>query len=369
MITNRDADPPLEDIRGIIRDLIPSRPLEVDRCRHWTAHHLVAIRQQGVAPWLYHRLCLQPHATLPQELLQALRYDYMASALAAASREAPLNQMLEAFEDQRLELILLKGAYLGLVIYGDPALRPMSDVDILVREKDYDRAQEVLLAAGYVLAARDSAADIEDLNRAAVYSLRGNVTLLADLHRGLWSMDYYRIPEHIIWNNIVQGRFNSRRVHFLSPEMNFLHLAIHNLNHIGLLRDWLDLALLIKQTDLDWDRLVSLARSSGVMRPLYFVCADLGTGFQVVPKHVMQSLALYAPHWLEDRVIRHRLSYLWRLFARLRRLPGWRTRVGYLRLKLSSLGSQNSGSSRILGWFSGLSARFGFFLHLWRGGR
>lgn len=48
-----------------------------------------------------------------------------------------------------VETCLLKGAALVAAVYRDPALRPMSDADLLVRPKDALRAIEVLIAEGW----------------------------------------------------------------------------------------------------------------------------------------------------------------------------------------------------------------------------
>jgi hypothetical protein len=45
--------------------------------------------------------------------------------------------------------LVLKGAALAHLVYGDPRLRPMRDVDLLIRKRDADRALDVLMRCGF----------------------------------------------------------------------------------------------------------------------------------------------------------------------------------------------------------------------------
>ena len=45
--------------------------------------------------------------------------------------------------------LVLKGAALAHLVYGDPRLRPMRDVDLLIRKADAGRARDVLMRCGF----------------------------------------------------------------------------------------------------------------------------------------------------------------------------------------------------------------------------
>jgi len=51
---------------------------------------------------------------------------------------------------RRHPVIVLKGAYLAEAVYGDVALRPMCDTDLMVPRAELPRAQAVLLDMGGV---------------------------------------------------------------------------------------------------------------------------------------------------------------------------------------------------------------------------
>ena len=48
-----------------------------------------------------------------------------------------------------MPFLVLKGAALAHLVYGDPRLRPMRDVDLLIRKADAGRALDVLMRCGF----------------------------------------------------------------------------------------------------------------------------------------------------------------------------------------------------------------------------
>jgi hypothetical protein len=72
---------------------------------------------------------------------------------AAAAREASVDQLLTAFGQADVPIILLKGAALAHLIYPSPVLRPMVDIDVLVAPDDVARAAAISRGLGYSFAA------------------------------------------------------------------------------------------------------------------------------------------------------------------------------------------------------------------------
>ena len=70
----------------------------------------------------------------------------------AAAREKCIDELLAAFAAAGIPVILLKGAALAHRIYTSPALRPMVDIDVLVRHVDIERAVRAASTLGYSFA-------------------------------------------------------------------------------------------------------------------------------------------------------------------------------------------------------------------------
>ncbi|WP_272481674.1 nucleotidyltransferase family protein, partial [Rhodothermus marinus] len=60
-----------------------------------------------------------------------------------------VQRLHRAFEATGVPVLFYKGVVLGRMAYGDPALRPASDIDLLVAEPDFDRAEAVVFELGY----------------------------------------------------------------------------------------------------------------------------------------------------------------------------------------------------------------------------
>ena len=92
------------------------------------------------------------HADLnmPQEIEDRLHLQYLLRARRSEGIEKAVLEVAREFNRSGIELILLKGAALILTLYKkDAALRPMSDIDILVRKADLPRAEDLLRSLGY----------------------------------------------------------------------------------------------------------------------------------------------------------------------------------------------------------------------------
>jgi Uncharacterised nucleotidyltransferase len=356
----------LDEIRETAAVLAAGLPLAAGACRHWTKNHLSLVLYHGLGPWLYKSLRDNPQADLSPDILQSLRQEYRGSAVAGMARDVCLLKLLNAFNSREIPVMLLKGAYLGRFVYEDPALRPMEDVDILVREEDLFRARQELTALGYDFVV---AADFEYhqyLQMPETYSRPGNPFDIIDLHSAVRSMDYYLFSSAFLWKEAIEEDLKGRKVFYLSPEMNFVHLAVHNLNHVGLLRDWIDIILLLRNGNSDWERLLCCARSVGALRPLFWIFQELENTWNWKPPAVVNSeLSRYKPHWLEDRVIRHRFRYLWRLYSRIASFTDWNTKLKYVFLKLFPCSRRGADSTGTVERFTHLRQKLGLFFHFW----
>ncbi|MEW6532982.1 MAG: nucleotidyltransferase family protein [Thermodesulfobacteriota bacterium] len=359
---------PLDDVQRVARTFAQGRAPEPAICSAWTAHHLQIVRSEQLGPWLYSSLKAHAGVGLAPEILAGLQQDYRSSAIRSMHRDAALRPLLAALNDTGIPLICLKGAYLGRFVYKDPALRPMLDLDLLVREEHFEECGRELERLGSRLSVELDPDEERLLKLPRVYGCSGPPPEFIDLHRCVRSMGYYELRSDIVWDNAVEGDLYGGRVFYLSPELNLIHLALHTLNHGGDLRDWLDLVLLLHTVNLNWDRLIALARSLGAMRPLFWIFRELGEKWETpAPTYVSTALASYVPRWLEDRVIRSRFAYFWRVVARIEHVQGWGNRARYLLAKLTAPAADPD--TTVIGrWTDYLRSKVILFLQLWRRG-
>ena len=110
---------------------------------------LPALWVHGIAPLLYVRLRDDPTwEALPAAARAALIDAFQASATRAFTLEVALGEAAAALAAADVPVMLLKGAALGRLIYGSPAERPMSDLDLLIPAGRVDEGMRALAALG-----------------------------------------------------------------------------------------------------------------------------------------------------------------------------------------------------------------------------
>src|SRR5262245_8846203 len=116
----------------------------------WT--YLVRIaRTHAVMPLLYRTLNSICSDTVPKETLEELREHFYANAGRNLFLTKELLKLLHRFEVEGLPAIPYKGPVLAASVYGNLALRDFGDLDILVHERNYERAQQLLMGQGFRL--------------------------------------------------------------------------------------------------------------------------------------------------------------------------------------------------------------------------
>lgn len=112
-------------------------------------------RALQLTPLLYRQLARRGWETqIAPPWWSTLRDDYVLALQTALQEEAEIKELLRALTKAGITPILLKGADLRLRVYGDPAVRPMADLDILVSPSQVDRSRWVFESMEFRLQAQ-----------------------------------------------------------------------------------------------------------------------------------------------------------------------------------------------------------------------
>jgi hypothetical protein len=293
---------------------------------------LAELRAQAVSPWVYRRLAGSPQecAVSPQ-LMRGLRHDYALALKTSARQDRETHLIIQAIAAAGAEVILLKGADLRGRVYGDPAVRPMVDLDILISPRDKARAEAVLEGLGYTLSPQcvDPRPGFRERFRRELHfdPPRGSV-LFVDLH---WQLDYvdgfYLLPYPRLREAAVPYEYQGVPVRGLSPEHLLTHLALHVWDEFHGALQILDFTLALRLLPPDWPHFLAEVSRFRCPAPVYLVLRKVCQIIPgLVPARVLQELAGYRPTWAESLVLKRRLGYFTRHFAVLyhrRRLKDW----------------------------------------------
>ncbi|MGA9350203.1 MAG: nucleotidyltransferase family protein [Anaerolineae bacterium] len=232
--------------------------------------------RHGVTPLLYRRLKTPgPGTIIPAGIMQRLQEIYLFDSARRNMRlYHQLSKVLTALQNEDIPVIALKGARLAEVVYGDIALRPMDDVDLLVRKTDLSRVEGKLLEVGYGPLERPS---IEEQCRKAQH-LVGFTKPDAfgiEIH---WTIENPTSPFKIdvdgLWERARPAIIAGVEVLALSPEDLLLHLCLHASFHHKFrirLRSFCDISETVQhyRDEMDWEQVQLRAHQWGTGKYVY----------------------------------------------------------------------------------------------------
>ncbi|HEV2130148.1 MAG TPA: nucleotidyltransferase family protein, partial [Longimicrobiaceae bacterium] len=265
-----------EWLLGLLRD--PPDGALSERLAHlteaeWDRLAAEALRHYA-APLLYHRLRRVAPALPAVRGIEALRHEYVQNALRNIRVYAALSEVVSALEAARIPVIALKGAHLAAVVYGEPALRPMHDLDLLVRREDRSRAEDRLLQLGYRPMEYAREWTDYDAHHHSRPLFRDGATTV-EIHSAIVPPTCpIRIDLEGLWGRARYAQLGDVRTLVLGPEDLILHLCLHaSYSHhfqIPLLSLY-DIAAVLRHhsKEIDWPRLVSMADASGTGPVVY----------------------------------------------------------------------------------------------------
>lgn len=252
-------------------------PLDVDR--GWSSLVERAVRHR-LGPLVYATLRAASEAGVvrpPDALLARLRAIYDRHAARAAARIARLSEIGPALERAGIPVIVLKGAALGPRLYGDPALRTMGDVDLLVPRDKQGAASRVLQGQGYVPDVSWRSEAWYHAHHHHLAPLRApDRSVVVELHHTIVEPGDVRVPVDELWARASRQRIGDACFRVLAAEDLLLHLCLHlaydNMVAGGHLRDLRDVAQLIghEGAALDWTAVVARARAWRVADYVYW---------------------------------------------------------------------------------------------------
>jgi len=233
---------------------------------------LAVATQQGVAPFLYAPLAGLRDPTVPPGILEHLRRICILTAARNRLNAQAVTELLTAFRQARLPLLMLKGvALLNTVYKKTPQLRSFLDIDILVRETDLARAHEVLIDLGY---APDGTVPTAWANiyHLPMYLKAGE---RVEVHFALVKGHApFRVALPELWSRARSIPVNGEEMLVFSSEDLLLHGALHLSVHKEFvsrpLRQLRDLGEIAVREEVHWDQLRELAYRYRAERALYY---------------------------------------------------------------------------------------------------
>jgi hypothetical protein len=296
-------------------------------------------QKEHITPLMYR--ALRDAKNIPPEIIQLFYKDYLWWARRNMLTFHDLGKLLQVLVENDIPVILLKGVALADDLYGNVALRPLSDMDVLAHLEDRRCLIELLEPLNYKLK------DIE-VHDATTFEYENEIVLVKagepksylDLHWSLLDSMYYQHAVDLdwFWQTAVPANVDGIKTKILGPEAQLLHLCSHLMIHHkneGLL--WFnDIALFLQryQTKLNWKILLERAVQYELVWPLQNTILTVVNEWGVdVPQKNIEHLLLLDISDNERRIHERRRMdtrpVARRFYTDLLEIPGWLSKIRY----------------------------------------
>lgn len=363
----------------------PDRDLEALEVEAWEELAVTAIAL-GLAPLLHWRLS-QAGVSPPPLVMAKLALTRQAHERRNRDVAGQLDEILAECAAEKIDVVVLKGALLAAMAYPEPGLRPMNDIDLLFRPSDLARAGRLLERLGYEGRHKSAGTGPGITKHLSTYRRPGpeaatpNPYLSAGGERtvephGSLEESWFGLKVDItpgVWERVVPVSLNGQPALRLSTPDTLVHLAVHAAFHVimasAVFVQLYDVGRVMATwaAELDWSRLVSLARA---VRAEPFVYAGLCWAGKVygtpIPAESLAALRQNCPPGLADYIdgldapglllrtqqpplVRLR-QRLWRGFQDRREAARWAgSPAGKWRVWQTALAFHKTDTARLLG--------------------
>jgi hypothetical protein len=233
----------MDDARRFLRLSLRARrdPAARAAMRDWAAREsldwkqLSCLAEAGRVVPLLHRVW-RDESFVPIEVQRRFRHAYLGNAHRNLVLLHELEATVAALDAAGVPTIVLKGGALAEVVYRNLALRPLMDIDLLMRREHLSIALRTLGERGFAPMrpeTRDGAAAAYENELLLIKP--GAVPVPVEIHWSLFDSPYYqqRLNLEVCWQQSVPFTLGERQAQMLDPVSQVLHLCGHLVLHHG----------------------------------------------------------------------------------------------------------------------------------------
>ncbi len=235
---------------------------------------LTEAAEHSVTPLLGRQLPAAAADLIEPAKLQRLNDFTRANAVRSLVLTAELIAIMNLFRSEGIQAIPYKGPVLAAQAYGDLTLREFEDLDIILRQRDMRKANDVMVASGYRakfpwILSPDAAALLVPVE----YNYRDESRrMIVELHTERTSRHFPAPPDlDDLAARLVTVSLSGHELPTFAPEDGLVLLCIHGSKDFWERISWIaDIAEFVRaHPQLDWDRCVRRADSLHARRMLH----------------------------------------------------------------------------------------------------
>lgn len=268
--------------------------------------------EKGTSPLFYWNLKKVSDAkNVPIEVMKSLENTYYNNLARNMLLFNELGKILKVFKKAGIETVVLKGAFLAEEIYKNIGLRPMSDIDLLIKEVNLQKAKKELAKLKYFEIPVIFPTKFHEKYHMGWHEEQQFVNqdskITIEIH---WDIQPFNSPYKVdinkFWSNTRTVKIAGADVLTFAPEDVLQHLCLHMDKHINFngapptkpLRDFCDIAEVIRYCNetINWNSLLQSSKSFKTEEPIYqglYIAKEYFGAF--VPENVLRELEVIKP--------------------------------------------------------------------------
>ena len=263
----------LSDIRALEREWLALRECvspwsNKERLRQYLAavdwpRLLLLAREHGVLGQLSTCTSDRDAFAISSEIKQALAEHRRTQNFLTLRLTGELFRVLELFKQNEIRALVVKGPVLAVEAYADPGMRSYGDLDLLVRQRDIQRATELLMASSYQTTVSLDAIRAGRIPGQYLFCKR-DANLLVELHNDLTLRYFPRpLPIEDFFARQICVSLDEHEVPAPSLEDHLLLICVHGAKHFWERLGWIaDVAGMVsQQASIDWKRARTSAKA------------------------------------------------------------------------------------------------------------
>ena len=223
------------------------------------------LQQEGILPFFYQNLKnLDLVHRLPGSAKEKIKERLRREAMQQLQQDSVFSEIAGLFNQRQIPFIPIKGLTLRHKVYSNPSLRPMLDLDLLIKPEDKEKITSMMKELG---ARQGAGLHSEYLNSLQHHTppMQYKNTLIEFHTRLFEKTKLYGIPTENPWSKNQRSIILNKEINILPPETNLVYIAMHAYKHLIRTRFqliWLtDVCLCLQNNTMDWNEVTNLLQT------------------------------------------------------------------------------------------------------------
>lgn len=163
---------------------------------------------------------------IPNSVWDRLHKLYLYNSASNLQKFILLKEILKAFNEKEIDLVPLKGLYLSEYLWGDFTRRTGADLDILIREEDWEKAKGALEELDYRLFSKKYSPELIKRYVRHLGFCRDNPKSYVEVHWNFFTAQTKRFDMAKIWKRARKGSLFGYRILTLDSSDLLIYSAI-----------------------------------------------------------------------------------------------------------------------------------------------